>query len=209
MEPGAAGIPPIRWADIAIIFATLLGPVLAVQVQKFLEHRREVLSRRIWIFRTLMATRAAKLSPAHVEAINAIPIEFYGGSRKYNSIREAWRQYMGHLNDTQMDQNIWLTRGQDLFINLLKEISIALKYQFDKEELSKEIYLPKAHNIIENEQEFIRRNVVKLLSGEQPIAIDLRSINADPQAIREWTEIRQLAIHYLRTAKRDDSGNTQ
>ena len=51
--------------DIAIVFATLFGPILAVQAQKWLERNREIKQRRAWIFRTLMATRATTLSPVH------------------------------------------------------------------------------------------------------------------------------------------------
>jgi hypothetical protein len=48
--------------DLAIVFATLLGPILAVQAQKFVEQRREQNHRRVAIFRALMMTRAAVLS---------------------------------------------------------------------------------------------------------------------------------------------------
>ncbi|WP_373426698.1 DUF6680 family protein [Neorhizobium galegae] len=65
-------------SDWMIILATLAGPILAIQVQKFLERGRENRNRRLQIFRTLMATRAASVSPAHVEALNSIALEFYG-----------------------------------------------------------------------------------------------------------------------------------
>lgn len=57
----------IRWADVAIIFATLPGPIFAVQAQKWLERRRVEKEHRLAIFRTLMATRAAVLSSEHVK----------------------------------------------------------------------------------------------------------------------------------------------
>jgi hypothetical protein len=50
-------------SDIAVIVATLLGPVLAVQVQKYLERWRDEAERRKNVFKTLMATRLARLSP--------------------------------------------------------------------------------------------------------------------------------------------------
>jgi len=53
----------IRMADLAIVFATLLGPVLAVQAQKWLEKTRAINERRNFIFRVLMATRATRLVP--------------------------------------------------------------------------------------------------------------------------------------------------
>ena len=61
--------------------AVLLAPVFAVQVQKYLEILREKRNRRMWIFHSLMATRAAKVSAQHVQALNMIDIEFYGQKR--------------------------------------------------------------------------------------------------------------------------------
>jgi hypothetical protein len=60
---------------------TLLGPVLAVQAQRWVEGFREKKARRLTVFRTLMATRALNLSTAHVEALNAVPIDFYKDNR--------------------------------------------------------------------------------------------------------------------------------
>ena len=77
------------WSIAIIAAATLLGPVLAVQAQKWLERGRAIKERRLTIFRTLMATRAAMLSPSHVEALNAVPVDFYGGSNKLKKINES------------------------------------------------------------------------------------------------------------------------
>ena len=63
-------------SDLALIAATFLGPVFAIQVQKFLEKRQGDRARRDRIFKTLMSTRTAVLSLAHVEALNMINIEF-------------------------------------------------------------------------------------------------------------------------------------
>ncbi|MDQ6705220.1 MAG: hypothetical protein M3Z85_04535 [Acidobacteriota bacterium] len=70
------------FTDIALISSTLLAPVLAVQVQKYLERWREESERRKKIFKTLMATRAARLAPAHIEALNLIDI-----TRVQNSLK--------------------------------------------------------------------------------------------------------------------------
>jgi hypothetical protein len=80
-----------RVGELAIVFATLLGPVLAVQAQKWIERAREKTQRKIAIFRTLMATRATFLSPAHVEALNAIPIEFYGNKKNHRPVERISR----------------------------------------------------------------------------------------------------------------------
>jgi hypothetical protein len=68
----------VKFTDVLIITATFLGPIMAVQIQKLLERKRETTLARTRLFKTLMATRAMNMSPAHVEALNAVPIEFYG-----------------------------------------------------------------------------------------------------------------------------------
>jgi Family of unknown function (DUF6680) len=60
----------LRVSDLVLAACTLAGPVLAVQAQKWIERFREKNARRLATFRTLMATRATTLSPAHVEALN-------------------------------------------------------------------------------------------------------------------------------------------
>ena len=50
------------------------------------------------IFRTLMATRATRLSAEHVQALNGIELTFYGGGKKEKKVLEAWKAYHDHLN---------------------------------------------------------------------------------------------------------------
>jgi len=64
--------------NILMVAAVGIAPILAVQVQKWLEVFREQRGRKIWIFKTLMATRAANLSSDHVRALNMIDLEFRG-----------------------------------------------------------------------------------------------------------------------------------
>ncbi|MDE2314976.1 MAG: hypothetical protein KGK06_01085, partial [Xanthomonadaceae bacterium] len=61
------------WLTIA---AVLLSPLIAVQVTRYLDNKKEVRERQLWIFKTLMATRASSMSPHHVEALNRIDLEF-------------------------------------------------------------------------------------------------------------------------------------
>ncbi|WP_375543587.1 DUF6680 family protein [Leisingera caerulea] len=82
----------IGWSELAIVCATFLGPVLAVQIQKWLEKNRGVKERRLAIFRSLMATRAARLSAEHVQALNAVPVEYYGTGNSLRKINEAWKR---------------------------------------------------------------------------------------------------------------------
>ena len=186
-----------RLADIAIILATLLGPVLAVQTQKWLEARREVRARRVWAFRTLMATRAARISADHVAALNSIPIEFYGRSKELNKINDLWRQYMLHLSDRDLDRNLWHMRGNDLFSNLLQEIAVNLNYRFDKTHITNEIYFPEGHNAMERDQETIRRGLADLFSGSHRLPVDICTVPTDAESLKDWERIRKLLLARL------------
>lgn len=166
----------ISTSDLAIISATLFGPVLAVQAQKWLERNRDIRERRLAIFRTLMATRAATISPMHVEALNAVPVEFYGSRGKLKDINEAWKLYLDHHDDRLQFNDAWGQKRQDLFLNLLHLLSQFLGYSFSLAQLGRDIYSPKAHGELETEQNIIRRGLVGLFQGE--IAL--------PMAVKEF-----------------------
>jgi len=197
----------VRFTDIAIIFATLLGPVLAVQAQKWLEHRREVTDRRMAIFRTLMTTRATQLARAHVEALNATPIEFYGRKRALTKIIEAWRLYNEHMNrGHQMDIQVWMNRRDDLYAELLQLMGSYLGYSFDKIQIRTEIYNPVGHSKDESQKEIIRDGLAKLLSSQQPLQMDVKGFPVDPVIREVDIEIRRLLLAWLRM-QLDDSKN--
>ena len=75
------------------IVAILLSPLIAVQVTKWIDKNKGVRRRRLDIFRDLMETRAAILTPKHVAALNRIDIEFY----TVGEVSKAWKEYHDHL----------------------------------------------------------------------------------------------------------------
>jgi hypothetical protein len=169
-------ITSISGTNLAIIGATLSGPVLAVQAQKWLERGRDIKERRLAIFRTLMATRAAMLSPMHVEALNAVPVEFYGTSKKLRQINDAWKLYLDHHTIDGPATEVWMQRRLDLFHDLLHLMSQFLGYSFSRAQLARDIYSPRAHGDMETEQTIIRQGLAGLFKGE--IAL--------PMAVKEF-----------------------
>lgn len=188
----------IKATDIAIVLATLLGPVLAVQAQKWLERNRETKQRRVAIFRTLMATRATSLSPAHVEALNAVPIEFYGNDEKLKAIVDKWKAYLNHLGQKAMAIEVWGPKRLELFVDLLHEMAGFLGYKFNQVEISNDIYSPEGHAKIETDQEIIRRGLALLLSGQFALPMVVKQFPFDPAAIKEQEELRQLLGKWLK-----------
>ena len=131
--------------DWITVGAVILGPILAVQAQKFLEAIREKRNRRLGLFKTFMSTRAERLSREHVQALNMIDIEFYGrrilGTRfqraKEKRVTNAWKNYNDHLNQRNSYETVetWLRDGDTRFTKLLYEMSIALGYDYDEVQL--------------------------------------------------------------------------
>lgn len=158
----------IRLSDWVIAGCTLLGPVLAVQAQKWIEAFREKRARRLAIFRTLMATRALNLSPAHVEALNAVPIDFYGDKK----VMDAWEEYLMHLNGTGPADAVWGAKRIDLFVKLLVLVGSRVGYTFNVAEMNR-VYFPAGHGELEADQTFIRKGLIAVLKGEKSVPIEI------------------------------------
>jgi hypothetical protein len=186
----------VKVADLAIVFATLLGPVLAVQAQKWVERRNERNRRRQWIFETLMATRSSVLAQRHVEALNAIPFAFRGCEK----IVQAWNIYLDHLNTNFSDATlaVWSNKSIDLFIALLQKMSEFLGYDFDEVELRKGHYFPKGHVQFEADEEAIRRGVAALLKGELALPMEVRGFPVDQEAIAVQKDLQKGLFAWLR-----------
>lgn len=165
--------------DWVTVLAVILGPVLAVQAQKFLESVREKRNRRLALFKTLMSTRAERLSREHVQALNMIDIEFYGrrmfGTRyqtsKEKKVTNAWKNYNDHLNQKNSYDSVesWIRDGDTLFTRILYEMSIALGYDYDEVQLKRDSYRPEAHVNIENAQLDVLTGLASVLRNERSI----------------------------------------
>ncbi len=188
----------LRIADLAIVVATMLGPVLAVQAQKYLERRREVDARQRRIFLALMTTRATTLAKAHVEALNAIPVEFYGRRKPLREIIEAWKEYLNHLNMKGMDPAVWNAKTADLFFALLHKLSGYLGYDFNLVELRQEAYLPQFHVEVESNQLAVLSGAAALLRGEKALPMEVRAWPVDAEALTAQKALQALLLAWLR-----------
>lgn len=183
----------VRLGEWFTIAATVLGPVLAVQAQKWVERDNAKQAMKDAIFKTLMATRSARVSQPHVEALNMIPIAFYGRrylGRQWQSkadkrITVAWREYLAHLSvDTTrmspVQQEVYANERNDKFINLLHMIAIAQRYDFEPVDL-RAGYTPVHHSTIDADTEAIRTGLAKILSGQVPLSMRVVEFPAAPQ----------------------------
>ena len=162
---------------LATILAIILGPIVALWLQRISERQRERRYRKLVVFKELMATRATRLSSRHVDALNSIEVEFSEGSKGSKRVLDAWRLYLDHLtgggemNDDQFER--WTEKGNDLLTDLLYEMSRALQYDFDKVALKKNVYSPKAHGELEQDQYLLRKYIVEMMAGKRPFSIGI------------------------------------
>lgn len=172
---------------ISIVFATLLGPILAVQAQRWIEEYKGRRNRKDHLFRTLMATRRARVAPEHVQALNLIDFEFWGNRGNNKKVLDAWNLYRDHLNTpfNKETQHIWIVRQDELFTDMLFEMSVCLGYGFDKVHINKSVYSPVAHGNLEDEQTTIRRGLVELFSKRFAIPVITFPPPQTPEQIEE------------------------
>lgn len=168
--------------DILMIAATALSPLIAVQVTRYLDDRNEARGRKLQIFKTLMATRAYTLAPAHVEALNRIDLEFTTKRKTEKAVLDVWQQYLDHLGNKTMQIEAWAEKRVDLLVDLLHAMGHALGYDFNKTQIKNGTYAPVAHGRIEEEQEKVRQYAIELLEGKRVLPMHVTNLpnqNAD------------------------------
>jgi hypothetical protein len=188
----------IELKDWLTILAAIIGLILAVQAQKWVETIRERKGRKLSVFSQLMATRAARLSSEHVQAINMIDLVFYGKfifgihyrSRKEQGILDAWREYHDNLCNgadlLEVQQQAHFAQREELFINLLYTISQDVGFKFDRVRLKRGAYTPQAHEEIEIEQRNIRKAILKTFAGESALNMNIVQMPSNPELIAEY-----------------------
>lgn len=130
-----------------------------------------------------MATRGARLSASHVEALNLIDVEFYTPARrflkqspKFRRVRSAWKSYFANLATPyptdKAEEAVYLSQRSELFTDLVYEMAIAVGYtEFDKDEIRKISYVPTAHQDVEAEQNAIRRGFSDIVAGKAALSM--------------------------------------
>jgi hypothetical protein len=192
--PGA--VEAHRWLGISLegwltLAAVVLGPILALAAQRVLDNLREEHTRQVRVFRELMITRAQRLSPRHVEALNAVPLEFRQTHRN-KKILVLWKAYLDHLGtDSSKDTPAWFRAGSERLVELLYEMSQRLGPKLEKLSIQTEVYLPMMFNTIDTQQQALRQQLLEVLDGKGtrkiPVAVfeqkfpDIVPPKAEPQ----------------------------
>jgi hypothetical protein len=165
-------LTPDQCLAVVSILAVVISPIAALELQKRMDDRRARLDRKTAIFRKLMTTRATQMSPVHVEALNAIEVEFYAVTGPDKKVLDAWHLYVNHLNSAAGEGEAlgrWVEKKSGLLVDLLYEMAQRLGYHIDKVTIQNNAYYPKGHWDIEVEQHALRKAALAVFSGERPI----------------------------------------
>jgi len=162
-------------AEGIMVLAVLFAPLAAVQVSVYLARRREARERQLLVFKTLMATRASALDRDHVQALNMIDIEFYGRDRKAREVLEAWKAYLDHLNSGGQNMDVWGSKREDFFVELLYRMAQYLGYEFDKTYIRRTSYFPKGYGDMDWDQLLIRRGLAAIFEGKTGFPVTVYS----------------------------------
>lgn len=165
-------------ADWLMILAVLFGPIIAIQLTRYLDKKKEERERKLQVFKTLMATRAYTISWDHVVALNRIDLEFDKDNKKEKAVIEAWKAYLDLLGDKTMSPEQWAIKRLDLLVELLHKMAQVLDYDFDKTHIKNSSYSPVAHGNIEEEQGALRAGLIEVLQGKRSL----------PMAIVNWPQ---------------------
>lgn len=160
----------MRISDWLNVLAIVLSPLIALEISRRLDRRRAVEARRLELFRSLMATRASGLAPEHVRALNMIDVEFTGRDNKSRDVLRAWKAYVDHLN-TPAGSEVWGARREDMLVELLYNMAVALGYDFDKTHIRRTSYFPKGYGDLEWDQLQMRKSLLSVLQGKASLPI--------------------------------------
>jgi uncharacterized protein DUF6680 len=188
-----------------IVLATLAGPVIAVQTQKFIERATENRRRKLMIFTALMANRATRLADDYVKALNLIDIEFLPGRwfpNKNRAVINAWRALLGELNhglaQGETDQSkiaAWNQRCDERLVDLLFSMSTALGYRFSSEELRRGIYYPQGSAEREQAQLGILHGLRAIMEGRVSLPMKLTEAPVSPEAAALQKQLTERMVN--------------
>jgi hypothetical protein len=189
--------------DWSIVLATLAGPVLAVQAQKWIERASERRRHRLEIFHTLMTNRATQLSDPYIRALNQIDLEF--GQRGWRSGRDrevinAWRALFGELQHPPTPSELvanaaWNERCADRLVDLLSAMSRALSFSYSSEELRRGIYYPQGRYDLEQTQISILQGLRAIMEGKVSLPMKVTEAPTSPEAAELQKQLTQRMVN--------------
>lgn len=189
MTPGQA------WIGIATIIAVVLGPILAIQVDRRLQRMRDKKMRKMDIFRKLMMTRAAPVAINHIDALNLIEAEYDSRKASDKAVLDRWREHWDHLNTKQGlsegERTAWEKTRAELLAGLLLAMSDYLKLGIDRSILKRASYYPEYYGNAETEGIALRKAAIAVFEGKQGLKVEVSEVGETRSTIVPYSPVRR------------------
>ena len=131
--------------------------------------------------------------------------EFPSTRKAFKKVRSAWKAYFTHLSEKPPDdlqiQPVFFAKRQELLTDLLYEMATALKYDFDKTQISKDVYSTVYHEKLEADQQTIRTKLVEILTGKAALPMAVVQFPNDPDFIAAQADYLKLMAEHLRAGR--------
>lgn len=163
-------------AIVAIVVATIIGPVSAVVITLWHQGRTRQYERRLNIFRSLMQWRGNWLHLDWVSALNLVPVEFAG----HNDIIQSFNAMIDKLGDQGFaaegeQQRQAYNRAEAVFVELVQKIARKLRIDLSDLDLRTRLYAPSGWWKEQQALQAIRADSASLLKGETSISVRILS----------------------------------
>ncbi|MFM0695631.1 hypothetical protein PQQ64_25565 [Paraburkholderia graminis] len=170
---------PDTWAIVA---ATFLGPIFAVAITLWRDSASKKYTRRLHVFRTLMATRKIGISPDHVNALNLVEVDFY----KCTKVEIAWKSYLEHLNlSGRPEDDAWRETKEKRLAELLFHMGVVLKIEIPPLDIFKGGYAPMGWAYKDARSNEVLEFVHELSEGTKVVPIWLRGVTPQGSAAEQ------------------------
>lgn len=167
--------------DWAVVIATFVGPIVAVGITLWHQDRDRAYQRRLAVFTTMMRLRRHQMAGEYVGALNLVPVEFH----RVPAVVQRYKDLMNTLSDPgwqgapeairRLNEQTE-TRSTELMAAMATSLSIRLE-QMD---ILRGAYAPQGWLDDEALGQATRRKVLDVLSGQQPLTVQLQPTPPPP-----------------------------
>jgi uncharacterized protein DUF6680 len=170
VQPQHWGLTVAEWLTLAAI---ILGPILAVATQLWMQARKAKRDLKLWVFNTLMAHRATPVNANFIQAFNLIDAVFYDNGEVREKRRECLRIVTNASGPNLAPPEA--ERLKDLVAEMLSKMGSELGYDFDHTEIKDTGYYPVGLEKVDMEQAALRNKVLEVLDGKANIGVEIKN----------------------------------
>jgi len=170
-------VQPYHWgltvAEWLTVTAIILGPILAIATQLWMQARKAKRDIKLWVFSTLMSYRAMILNPNFVQAFNLVDVVFYKNAEVRKKRKEFLDVVTGVAGRDLKPQEI--EKCKDLVAEMLSKMGSDLHYDFDHTQIKDTGYYPVAFEKLDNAALALREKGLAVLEGKANIGVVIKN----------------------------------